>query len=256
MRHEVLPVRNKDTVQAVVFFAIVIAAALSLAMIFAVVAAKFVGVPGDLSQFLVTTLLIAACVAGPLAALAAQNQYQTAKHHAELEALAMTDPLTGLLNRRSLERHAEEEIERMKRIGYPACVIIFDLDHFKSVNDTHGHIFGDRMLKDVAQRAQSLMRSSFDRLSRWGGEEFVLLLSNVEPAQAQNACERLRKGIEELVWKRDNVEIRITASFGIAPLSTRRGLEASLSTADAMLYQAKKTGRNRVVWTRGIRTAA
>ncbi|MGB3624337.1 MAG: GGDEF domain-containing protein [Henriciella sp.] len=244
------------TYRAFGFFAFVVAAALSLAVIFALLIVNFVGVPSEFSEFLLTTLLIAGCVAGPMGAIAAQNQYQMERYQAMLEAMAATDPLTGLFNRRSFERHAHDEVQRMKRINYPACIAIFDLDHFKSVNDKLGHAFGDQVLIEVAAVTKKQLRGSFDRAARWGGEEFALLLSNVTEDDCRQACDRLRTAIERRVISHKGKTARVTASFGVAPLTTEGGLEASLEEADAMLYEAKKSGRNRVCVAKPRRDAA
>lgn len=234
------------TLRALGFFVFVIAAALSLATIFALVTVHFVGVPNGFPDFLFSTILIACCVAGPMGAIAAQNQYHMERYQATLHAMASTDPLTGLFNRRSFEGFARDEVERMKRIKYPTCIALFDLDHFKAVNDKHGHALGDQALIEVAAVTQKLLRGSFDRAARWGGEEFALLLSNSTPEEARRACERLRTAIERRVISSKGKTARVTASFGLAPLTIEGGLAAGLEAADAMLYQAKETGRNRV----------
>lgn len=242
--------------RALGFFAFVVTAALSLAIIFALIIAHFLGIPSEFSDFLLTTILIATCVAGPMGAIAAQNQYQMEQYQAMLEAMAATDPLTGLLNRRSFEQSARDEVQRMKRIKYPACIAIFDLDHFKAVNDKYGHAFGDQALIEIAAVTKKQLRGSFDRPARWGGEEFALLLSNVTEEDARLACERLRAAIERRVISFQGKTARVTASFGVAPLSTEGGLDASLEAADAMLYEAKKSGRNKVCVVQPRRSAA
>ena len=135
--------------RALTFFGFVLAAALSLATIFAVLITKFGEIPADSSEFIAVTILIATCVSGPMGAMAAQNQYRADRYHATLHAMASTDPLTGLLNRRSFEKLAHEEIARMQRTGHTAAIALFDLDHFKQFNDMHGHAFGlDEIISD------------------------------------------------------------------------------------------------------------
>ncbi|WP_084397764.1 GGDEF domain-containing protein [Henriciella aquimarina] len=242
--------------RALTFFGFVVAAALSLATIFAVLISEFGMVPADQTGFITTTILIATCVAAPMGALAAQNQYRVDRYHSTLHAMASTDPLTGLLNRRSFEKLANEEIERMKRSQHTASVALFDLDDFKQFNDEYGHAFGDRVLTEIARISHSELRGPFDRLGRWGGEEFVILMSNLSLEQAEGVCERLRRRIEAATMSYKTKTGQVTASFGIAPLTVSRGLAQSIEEADEMLYQAKNTGRNKVVCARQLRSVA
>lgn len=243
-------------VRALTFFGFVLAAALALATIFAILVSKYGAVPDDTTDFISTTVLIAACVAAPMGALAAQNQYRVDRYHTTLHAMASTDPLTGLLNRRSFEKLALEEIERMKRTSHTASIALFDLDNFKHFNDQHGHAFGDRVLIEIASISHTQLRGPFDRLGRWGGEEFVILMSSLTPEQAESVCDRLRKRIEEATMSYKDKSGRVTASFGVASLHAEKGLAHSLEQADEMLYQAKNTGRNKVVCARPLRSVA
>ena len=242
--------------RALTFFGFVLAAALSLATIFAVVLGHFGYVPANEGELVTTTLLIAGCVAGPMGALAAQNQYRVDQYHSTLHAMASTDPLTGLLNRRSFEKLAHEELQRMTRTKHLAAIALFDLDHFKQFNDMYGHGFGDRMLIEIATLSHAELRGPFDRLGRWGGEEFVILMSNLTLEQAEGVCERLRQRIEKSVTSYKDRTARITASFGVAPLNNAQGLTQALEDADEMLYRAKNTGRNKVVCAGKLRSVA
>lgn len=242
--------------RAMIFFGLVIAAALSLAVLFAVVFTQFFGLPAGQDDFMLTTVVIAACVASPMAGLAAQNQYRVDRYQTTLEAMASTDPLTGLLNRRSFKTLAEEELERMRRTQNSVYIALFDLDHFKLVNDTNGHTFGDRVLTSVANLSHAALRGPFDRLGRWGGEEFIILMSEVSQEQAHAVCERLRKRIAGSDFTFNGKTTRVSASFGVAKLRPDDGLSNCIEKADALLYEAKNGGRNCVRSESKIRSAA
>lgn len=254
--YQLLDAGTGAVTRALTFFGFVLTAALSLATIFAVLITKFGTIPADSGEFIAVTILIATCVAGPMGAMAAQNQYRADRYHATLHAMASTDPLTGLLNRRSFEKLAHEEIARMKRTGHTAAIALFDLDYFKQFNDMHGHAFGDLVLTEVARISHAELRGPFDRLGRWGGEEFVILMSSLTIDQAEAVCERLRRRIEksEMTYKARTA--RVSASFGVATLDANGGLAKSLEEADAMLYRAKNTGRNKVVCARKLKSVA
>ncbi|MEQ8558786.1 MAG: GGDEF domain-containing protein [Henriciella sp.] len=254
--YQLLDAGSGAVTRAFTFFAFVLAAALSLATIFAVLVARFGQIPADSHEFISVTVLIATCVAAPMGAMAAQNQYRVDQYNSTLHAMASTDPLTGLLNRRSFEKLAHEEIARMQRTQTNASIALFDLDHFKQFNDMHGHAFGDRVLTEIASISHSELRGPFDRLGRWGGEEFVILMSNLTPEQAEAVCERLRRRIERATMTYKDRTALVTASFGVAPLRADRGLAQALEEADEMLYQAKNTGRNKVVCARKLRSVA
>ena len=247
---------NGAVSRALIFFGFVIAAALSLSVLFAVLVIKFFGVPAGDSDFMIMTIVIAACVASPMAGLAAQNQYRVDRYQTTLEAMASTDPLTGLLNRRSFKTLAEEELARMERTKNSVYVALFDLDHFKGVNDTHGHAFGDRVLIAIANLSHAALRGPFDRLGRWGGEEFIILLSDVTQEQAESVCERLRKRIAGSDLTFNGKTTRVSASFGLAKLRPEDGLQACIEKADGFLYEAKNGGRNCVRSEPRIRSAA
>ena len=245
-----------SAVRALSFFGFVIVAALSLAIIFAIIFSSYFGTPRDQSDFMMMTIIITACVAGPMGAIAAQNQYRVDRYHATLEAMASTDPLTGLLNRRAFKVLANEEISRMQRTDHGVCIVTFDIDNFKQVNDAHGHAFGDRVLTSIANISHAALRGPFDRLGRWGGEEFVILLTNVNVDQAQSVCERLRERIASTDLTFNGTTVRVTASFGIAPLTKGCRLEESLEAADQMLYRAKSAGRNKVMSVAPLKSVA
>ncbi|MDT8447609.1 MAG: diguanylate cyclase [bacterium] len=161
----------------------------------------------------------------------------------EVEAQAVTDRLTQLANRMKLDQVFEQEIARVRRYNHPLSVILFDLDHFKSVNDQWGHQVGDLVLQEVAQIAQLRVREA-DTLGRWGGEEFMVICPETDLEGARQLAEKLRSALEEHQFPK--VE-RKTASFGVAQLAgDEEGPEALVKRADDALYQAKESGRNQV----------
>ncbi len=173
----------------------------------------------------------------------------------DLEKIAIRDPLTGLYTRRYLEQRLQEEMERTRRYGQPLTFVIADIDHFKKVNDTYGHLVGDQVLKNVALIFQQSIRK-VDLAARFGGEEFVVIAPAVDREGSLILTERLRSTLAStpLTIQSVDLEIRlqITASFGIAILHGRDHLnlitmEEFMHEADTALYAAKSGGRNRVV---------
>ena len=173
---------------------------------------------------------------------------QRSLRHASLAAAARTDAKTGLLNAGAWQREAAVEVTRAARAQTPLAVAIADIDHFKAVNDTHGHLAGDAVLAAVSATMRDLLRDC-DLCGRFGGEEFALLLPRTTAAHALEITERIRQGISQLAIPRDGTAaIRVTISIGIAvPSQTCRTLDDLLAAADHALYQAKSSGRDRVV---------
>lgn len=177
-------------------------------------------------------------------ALAAQmRQHQRASVRAE--HLAAHDPLTGLYNRRAFFELAAPVWSTSKRSARPLSMILLDLDHFKRINDAHGHATGDLTLKQSAQLLSNSCRAG-DLLARWGGEEFVLLLPEADLGQACAYAERLRQQFEASPVSGAPVLLGVTASFGVAQLDTHATLEELIKDADVALYKAKHAGRNQV----------
>jgi diguanylate cyclase (GGDEF)-like protein len=170
-----------------------------------------------------------------------------------LEHLANTDPLTGTYNRRSIVALCEKEVQRSLRTGQPFSLVMLDLDHFKRINDSHGHEAGDAALLAVADKLRNTLRD-VDVLGRWGGEEFVVLLPAADSGAALFVAQRLRSSIEALSVAALNgeaypegVRSAITISLGVATYEGGAdNLEALLHRCDEALYQAKAAGRNRV----------
>lgn len=164
-----------------------------------------------------------------------------------LRRLAETDALTGLLNRRALQNRIDAVFRRADRIGETMAVVLFDIDHFKVVNDTHGHAVGDEVLSGVAKLVDGILRTG-DTLARIGGEEFVIILRRVDKATAFNMLERIRILLASTDVQ-SQLGLRVTASFGVAMRAAGSEMDWDdiYSLADQRLYIAKGTGRNRVV---------
>ena len=167
---------------------------------------------------------------------------------AELTQLATTDSLTGLANRRHFMEQGWREIERARRYRQPLALMLIDIDHFKEINDRHGHPVGDRVLQLVALACQSSARNA-DLPGRIGGEEFALLMPETGMVSAQLAAERMRRAVAAVDFGAAGLAQAVTASVGLAVLEDSDAtLERLLARADKALYQAKQFGRNRVVF--------
>lgn len=160
---------------------------------------------------------------------------------------ATHDSLTGLLNRGEIFAMLERELERSRRENRPVSVILSDIDHFKKVNDTHGHLFGDEVLQEISRRLHSRLRV-YDGVGRYGGEEFLLVLPTCDLEYALVRANELREIIAATPIVSGNVERSITMSMGVAVSEGTgiKGVETLLSRADTALYRAKEKGRNRV----------
>ncbi|MCA2983144.1 diguanylate cyclase [Gemmatimonas sp.] len=179
----------------------------------------------------------------------AQMVESTMADNARLEQLAQTDPLTQLLNRRALTERIAAEMERTLRYDSTMALLMIDLDHFKRVNDTYGHLVGDDVLRDVAPLLSDTIRTA-DIVARYGGEEFLVLLPETDDAGAESFADRIRRAIETHPFASDSLPepLRLTASIGVAvyPAARIESVEDLFARADAALYRAKADGRNRV----------
>jgi len=164
----------------------------------------------------------------------------------ELRQIASRDGLTGLATRRAFTEAAERELSRFLRHGQPVTLVIFDLDRFKSINDTYGHGIGDAVLKSASAACEAVKRNE-EQIGRIGGEEFAILLVNTGLPEAKTAAERFRKAIEDATI-REVPDLPFTASFGLAQCNAEASdLATWLDRADKALYAAKAQGRNRCV---------
>jgi diguanylate cyclase (GGDEF)-like protein len=203
----------------------------------------------DVTGVCVGVLVTIACALSPVllfVALPPVILLQRSLLHQQLRTAARTDGKTGLLNASAWQREADAETGRAVRTGQPLALLLIDADHFKRINDTHGHLAGDQVLAGLAGVLRQQARGC-DLVGRFGGEEFVVLLPGAGPAQARAAAERLRSQVSAMAVAVAGGEVRVTVSIGVAVLGPHgddiRGL---LATADIALYQAKESGRNRV----------
>lgn len=161
-----------------------------------------------------------------------------------MEREARTDTLTGLPNRRAMYEQLQQELARARRMHHPWCLLLCDLDDFKQLNDTHGHLTGDAVLKETGRILRQCLRAS-DFSARWGGEEFLVLLPETDLREAETAAEKIRDQISRI--RIDGVERSFTISIGVYQADSRGGLDDQLRQADRRLYAAKRSGKNRVV---------
>ncbi len=171
-----------------------------------------------------------------------------ARLHEKIQQLAITDSLTGLLNRRGFFNYAERELSRFKRVNKAFSLIMLDLDHFKEVNDTYGHPFGDKVLQEMAMICLRDIRK-IDLIGRYGGDEFIILLPDTKSDRAVQVAERIRACFESFRFDtEDGKSLSFTASFGVAQAESQtQTLDDLIPQADAALYASKNKGRNQVI---------
>lgn len=168
------------------------------------------------------------------------------RRRAELETLVRTDALTGLANRREFMTQLERESHRQARSGRPMSVVLFDVDHFKQVNDRWGHPMGDQVLSRIGALLKAHTRDQIDTAARYGGEEFVLLLPDTGVNEACLVAEKIAVRLREAQFSADGQGFRVTQSVGIAQV-VEGNVDVALRVADRNLYQAKQAGRDRMV---------
>ena len=188
-----------------------------------------------------TTLFLAILLAGIVF-----WAFQVKRHQQQLKKLAQTDSLTGLGNRHFFTQKSERALVEAARAGEPASLVMFDLDHFKAINDTYGHGAGDWVLKQVGKTCSAHCRK-IDYIGRIGGEEFAILLRGIDLAGAERLAEECRSQLAKIDTRDCGYSFVVTGSFGVSS-SAQSGYDLSrlLSHADQMLYRAKNEGRNRV----------
>ncbi len=171
-----------------------------------------------------------------------------------LRSIVSVDPMTGLYNYRFFVSCLQQEMEKTKRTGNPTSLIMIDVDFFKSINDTYGHIVGDSVLRFVAQSIKQSVRTT-DVVCRYGGEEFAVILPGTYLDSAVSAAERIRKTVEESSIGVGRTRIKVTISLGVASFeaTSSESLDEFVNRADRCLLEAKKNGRNIVVSDRPIR---
>jgi diguanylate cyclase (GGDEF)-like protein len=195
-------------------------------------------------------LFVAAITLALAAALATRLARPVARVFADLARLtrqAQTDALTGLANRRAFDERLDDEVDHARRLGTHVAFVIADLDNFKSINDRYGHQTGDEVLRRVGRAFAEAVRE-LDLPGRYGGEEIALVLPGTNLSGARALAEKIRKTLEELhVTTPDGDPFQVTASFGAACFPAQSSVENLVAAADAALYEAKRTGKNRVV---------
>jgi diguanylate cyclase (GGDEF)-like protein len=203
----------------------------------------------DLTETCVGILVTIACALSPVllcVALPPVVLLQRSLMHQQLQAAARTDAKTGLLNATTWQREADTEIARALRRGEPVAVLLADVDHFKQVNDTHGHLTGDDVLRGLATELRQQVRET-DIVGRFGGEEFVILLPKTGADEACRIADRLRRSAGVVKVLTSDAAVGVTISIGVAALGRHgRDLFELLAAADLALYRAKNTGRDRV----------
>ena len=197
--------------------------------------------------YVLSASTIIAIVAPTVVGVLAANVLHIEKIRHELQQQAHADPLTGLLNRRAFCEVLAREHRRMERTRSQCAIIMIDIDHFKNINDLHGHAAGDLVLKAIGGALQGGLRPAMDYVARWGGEEFVALLTHTDLEGAVSAAERLRRTIEALDPSIGKVCLGVTASFGVTELPGGSEFDDALDQADRCLYAAKASGRNKIV---------
>jgi diguanylate cyclase (GGDEF)-like protein len=202
------------------------------------------GTPGEarLHQTLLVNIAISLIITLIILAIAAMT---LGNYQKRLETMATTDRLTGITSRQMFEVLYNQTHKTNLRRQTPLSLLIVDIDHFKQVNDTYGHPAGDQVLQGVARALNEVTRGD-DVLFRWGGEEFLILLSNCSIDQARTSAERFRERIEDLTLYRGDTTLKVTISVGAAQLQQGENIDNLISRADKALYLAKTNGRNRV----------
>jgi diguanylate cyclase (GGDEF)-like protein len=171
-----------------------------------------------------------------------------AEYHEEIYRLTILDPLTQIHNKRYLLEFLDREVLRTVRHSRPLSLVMFDLDYFKSINDQHGHLAGDYVLREVASCVQKAVRRE-DLLARYGGEEFAMVLVETRLKEAIHVAERIRGMVQKYHFQFESKQLSPTISLGVAecPLDSHGSVNALIQKADENLYKAKQNGRNRVV---------
>ncbi|MBN8902282.1 MAG: diguanylate cyclase, partial [Rhodospirillales bacterium] len=192
---------------------------------------------------------------GIILATAAVIAWAVSSYHRRLALLATTDKLTGLANRQGFDDAMARLARGGRRQGRPFAVLLLDIDHFKRINDTLGHLRGDEVIRAVAERTREVLRAT-DLVCRWGGEEFIVILRDCELADAARLAETLRSAIEEMPVRRPDDGTRVTISLGLTTWRAADTVDRLLSRVDRALYQAKRDGRNCVRLAAPARAAA
>ena len=221
----------------------------AISVLLSVVIAKFVAtlLPDGAGEFNITiAIAVPLLITPPLSYIFISLYFELEKVRKEVHALAITDELTRVFNRRYFMKLVKQELECAKRYQRTLSIIIFDIDNFKEINDNYGHLCGDAVLQELILACRIILRQC-DTLARFGGEEFILLLPETDETSAQQVASRLRQLVAEHVIEYNDVQIQVTISIGITTCdSTMDTLDDLLNRADQALYRAKRMGKNRL----------
>jgi diguanylate cyclase (GGDEF)-like protein len=227
------------------YLATLIVAASALYVLGHVVVWRHVRLTGVLTAIVVTPygLYVAAAMeASRIDAFISRRKLN--RQNRVLAHLSSTDPLTGVMNRRTMEQHLDVHMDEYRRYDEVFSLVILDIDRFKLINDTHGHDVGDDVLVGIAGLLRDSIRTS-DKVARYGGEEFVLILPHTRAPRAREVAERIRRLMAEIRFS--GADVTVTSSFGVTEVSPNdQDVRGLVRKADAALYEAKTTGRNRV----------
>jgi len=174
-----------------------------------------------------------------------QTRIQALERIEELEQLALLCPLTGMGNRRYTEMSIDNAFQELRRYGWGFGILFIDIDHFKRINDTHGHGVGDQVLIMVSAALRRSLRS-FDFIGRWGGEEFIVLLPNISGPILRRVAERCRRLVNDSVCHHGEQPIRVTVSMGGVLADAEESVEQCIERADRLMYESKAAGRDRI----------
>jgi len=203
------------------------------------------GYPPTFRRSLMVATIAPMLVSGPIGGFIVHLLREVDGAHRRVQHLAWHDELTTLLNRRRFTELGQQELDRALRLNEPLCAVLLDVDDFKRVNDRHGHAAGDAVLQTLGRVLPASLRRS-DLSTRWGGEEFALLLPGAASDDAQRIVERLRDAVAHTPIVAAGQSLRCTVSIGLADLHPGDSFDALLRRADAAMYRAKSTGKNRV----------
>ena len=187
---------------------------------------------------LILSLMVAALV---------RNTFRLERRNRTLRKKSITDPLTGLHNRRYFMAATGIQMERVTRNHSESFLMMMDMDHFKEINDNYGHLLGDAVLKNVAERITATLRP-YDIFARYGGEEFILFVADMNRTAAVHLAERIRRDVSGTPITLNDRSINVTISIGITKAAPQHGLEEAIALADKVMYQAKERGRNQAVF--------
>jgi diguanylate cyclase (GGDEF)-like protein len=233
---------SRSPKQALAAMAVVLAVYLALDTVTRALPVAYPLAPNELMALRWLSIAVVFVMLGYTARLYTQRVQDA---EGQLYDLATTDSLTGLWNRRQFLQLTHAEIDRARRHGTSLALVLADIDHFKQVNDQHGHDAGDRVIRHVASLLRQQARGG-DLIGRWGGEEFVMLLPMTGGHGALELSERIRSRVERTPCEHDGVSMPVTLSLGVCEMQPGHSLDHAFKNADAALYAAKNAGRNRV----------